>query len=233
MIFFSSSRKSRLVPILLIFILIGSALLAGCRRTPADFIARGKRLVQDKHYDRALLEFKNAAALEPRNAEPYYQIALAYLAMGQGQAAVNNLLHARQVDPKHLGVQLKLAELMAINQDRAIVQEAETRARSLMIAQPRNSDAANALALAEFRLGKTEAALAHFRQALAESPAEITSASILPWRNLQRAIRQALRVRYAKPRLEILRVRKQNWLSAAISRCRSRVRSSNANFSGP
>lgn len=174
--FLSSSRKSWLLIVVLVFTLIESAVLVGCRATSADFMARGKKFFEQEQYERALLEFKNAARLEPKNAEPYYQAALAYLALGNGQAAVANLLNAAQIDPKHSGVQLKLTELKAFNQDRAIVQDGEKNAQSLLMAQPRNSEAANALAVAEFRLGETEAALAHFRQALAESPGNFSFA---------------------------------------------------------
>jgi tetratricopeptide (TPR) repeat protein len=122
------------------------------------------------------LEFKNAVRLAPGDAEPLYQMALAYLALGDGQAAVTHLMRASQLDPKHARVQLKLAELMALNTDRAVVEEAEKRAQFLLDASPDNPAAANALAVAEMRLGKTDNALAHLKHVLAHSPAFLSSA---------------------------------------------------------
>jgi tetratricopeptide (TPR) repeat protein len=174
---FHSSQSVRIAATVLLFILVCTT---GCSRDPRaqemHFLQSGKRLVEKKDYPRALLEFKNAARFVPHDAEPYYQIALAYLASGDAQAAVNNLMHASRLDPKHVGVRLKLTELMAANQDRSVVEEGEKRAQSLFKQLPGNAEAANALGLAELRLGKTDSALAHFQRAMADSPGYLSSA---------------------------------------------------------
>jgi tetratricopeptide (TPR) repeat protein len=174
---FHSSQSVRIAATALLFILVCTT---GCSRDPhaqeMHFLQSGKRLVEKNDYPRALLEFKNAAHFAPHDAEPYYQIALAYLAAGDAQAAVNNLMHASRLDPKHVGVQLKLTELMTANQDRSVVEEGEKRAQSLFEQLPGNAEAANALGLAELRLGKTDSALAHFQRAMADSPGYLSSA---------------------------------------------------------
>ncbi len=62
-------------------------LLAGCSSSPqqkeAKFLKRGKALLEKKDYSRASLEFKNAEKAVPKDAEPYYQSGLAYLAAGE------------------------------------------------------------------------------------------------------------------------------------------------------
>ena len=53
---------------------------AGCRMSPeaneARFLRRGQALMAQKDYSRAILEFRNAATVRPRDAEAYYQLGL-------------------------------------------------------------------------------------------------------------------------------------------------------------
>jgi len=55
-------------------------LSVSCRKSPqareAGFLDSGKAHMQDKQYGRAILDFKNAAQAIPKDAEPYYQMAL-------------------------------------------------------------------------------------------------------------------------------------------------------------
>src|SRR5260370_41424578 len=96
----------------LMLMVLGIALLAGCRATEKRYLARGKRLVEKKEYARAILEFKNAVRLDPKSAEPYYQAGLAYLAMGDYRMGYGSLQRATELDPKHRAAQLKLAEVI-------------------------------------------------------------------------------------------------------------------------
>src|SRR5512140_2620013 len=82
-----------------IFLAIG---LWGCSRTPeqkaARFLASGKAQIAKKDYARAILDLKNAARLQPKHAEPYYQAGLAYLGMGDYRMAYSSLLRATEFD---------------------------------------------------------------------------------------------------------------------------------------
>jgi tetratricopeptide (TPR) repeat protein len=64
-----------------------------------------------KDYARAALEFKNAARLAPHDAEPPYWLGLASLDSGDYRSGVALLLRAIELDPRHTGAQLKIAEL--------------------------------------------------------------------------------------------------------------------------
>src|SRR6266699_958444 len=89
---------------------------AACARTPqqkqARFLERVKKLLADKNYQRAVLEFRNAIQLNLRDPEPYYQMALADLATKDFRGAIAALRTAVDLNPKHFPAQLKLAELM-------------------------------------------------------------------------------------------------------------------------
>src|ERR1035441_10988097 len=58
-------------------------LAVGCNRSPqakeAQYLKRGIALIAKKDYGRAALEFRNAIKAMPKDAEPYYQLGLAYL----------------------------------------------------------------------------------------------------------------------------------------------------------
>ena len=66
-----------------------------------------------RDYERAVLEFRNAAGLLPESAEPVYQVAMAYLSAGNYGSGIASLLRCVALDPRHAGAQLKLEELRA------------------------------------------------------------------------------------------------------------------------
>ena len=174
------SKKSKLAALLVV---LGTMLMIGCRATEATYMARGKRLVEKKEYVRAILEYKNASALNPKSAEPYYQAGLAYLAMGDYRGAYRTLTLAVQIDPKHQAAQSKLAEILESSipatKDSQSLQEAEKRVQSILAIVPDSPDALGALGMAEFMLGKPEDAVKHLQAALDKLPQHLQSAKAL------------------------------------------------------
>jgi tetratricopeptide (TPR) repeat protein len=158
-------------------------IIVGCNRSPqareAKYLQRGQAQIAKKDYSRAILEFQNAAQAMPRDAEPYYQIALAYLQTGNLTMAVPALRKAIQLNPKHSGAQLKLAELMTGSQNKELVQQAAGALQSLLASSPDNAEAIDTLAIAEFQLGKTEDATKRLEEALKKFPAHLQSSVAL------------------------------------------------------
>ncbi|MGD1092108.1 MAG: tetratricopeptide repeat protein [Bryobacteraceae bacterium] len=162
---------------------------SACASTPADKAAKamrlGKEAVQKKDYSRATIEFKIAARSLPKDPEPLYQLALAYLEIGDVNTAVKALQVALTIDPQHTPSQLKMAELMALHSDPAVIREAEQRARAVMAASQGNSEAVTTLALAEMRLGETASAEEHLKAALSQFPKELAPAVLMATLRLQ------------------------------------------------
>ena len=156
---------------------------SGCARTPeasaAKFLESGKKYVAGKDYGRAILQFRNAARVRPGDAEPQFQLGLAFLETGDINSAAGYLQRAAELDPKHVGAQLKLAELKTASQNIELVREAEKHARAALAASPGNPDALAALAFSELRLGKPEDAKQHLLQALQKFPQHLKSAMTL------------------------------------------------------
>ncbi len=173
----------RVAGLFFVCVCLPAILPTGCGRTPqsraASFLESGKLNFERKEYDRAIVQFKNAARLTPKDAEPLYRLALAYLEKGDVNEAVGQLIKASKLDPKHVPTQVKLTELMSYSSEPEVVRYAEKRAQELLSLSPDNPDALNALALAELRLGRPEDATRHLQQALADFPKHLNAAVTL------------------------------------------------------
>ena len=92
-------------------------MLSACTQSPqakeAKYLEKGRKEFEKKNYAAAVLHFKNAAAAQPRDAEPYYQLGLTHLAANDPNTAYPLFLKATELNPKHTGAQLKLAELLS------------------------------------------------------------------------------------------------------------------------
>src|SRR5215472_12624535 len=171
--FFKNASRS----VVWLSVLTGMFAFPGCRMLPeakeARYLKRGKALAQNKDYSRALLEFRNAAAAMPKDAEPHFRMGLVYLEMGDGQNAVRALERATTLNPKHSGAQLKLAELMTATRDEKLIGEAITRLVDVFGPSPDDPEAADTLALANWKLGKPEDAMHRLEEALKNFPTHL------------------------------------------------------------
>jgi tetratricopeptide (TPR) repeat protein len=140
---------------------------------------RGTDLLAKKDYSRAILEFSNASRAVPADAEPYYQIGLANLELKRYPQAYSALKRAVDLNPKHIGAQLKLSALLVETRDPALVGDAEQRMTKLLEASPGEPEALTTLAVAEMRLGKIEDAEQNLERALKDFPTNLRSSAAL------------------------------------------------------
>ncbi len=160
---------------------VGILILSGCspQAREARALAQGKKEFLKKNYQVAIIQFKNAVAAAPKDAEPYYQLGLAYLASNDYNTAGSYFHKATELNPKHTGAQLKLAELMSTSRAKEMVQEAQRRTKDVLTLLPEDTDALDVLAFTELRLGQPESAEAHLEQALRKSPSNLRSSIAL------------------------------------------------------
>ena len=163
-------------------VILAGMLLVCCSRSPEarrdKYMEAGKQFLAKKDFTRALLQFKNAAQATPKDAEPYYQMGLAALLLGDLRTGVTSLKRAVGLNPKHAGAQLKLAELMALGNE-ALVRQAESSLKELRDTSPVTPEMLNTLAYTELRLGKTGDAVETLEEVLAKNPGELTAAILL------------------------------------------------------
>src|SRR3954447_915875 len=105
-----------------------AAALIGCNTSPqakeAKYLKRGQAFIAKKDYARALLEFRNASKVMPKDAEPYYQMGLAYLGSAEMAGAAQSFRKATDLNPNHTGAQLRLAEMMVNTRNKGLVEDA-------------------------------------------------------------------------------------------------------------
>jgi len=142
-------------------------------------LKRGLALEARHDYARAIIEFRNAGQARPSDAEPEYQLGMAYLTSGHFGEAIEALRRAVELNPKHARAQIKLADLMLNSHDRDLIQQAAGQLQTLLDSDPDNTAAAGRLAVAEWSLGKLQDAENRLQQALEKFPADLTSAVTL------------------------------------------------------
>ncbi len=172
---FRSSETHRVLIVVALVLMYGTSV--ACNNSPqareAKYLKRGADFLAKKDYARALLEFKNASAVMPKDAEPYYQMGITYFASGNAPGGIANLHKAVALNPKHQLAQLKLDELMTMSRKKDDVQKVAERLEALLAASPDNTEASDALAFAEWRLGKTDEAVAKLEETLKKFPSRL------------------------------------------------------------
>ena len=155
------------------------AVLAGCTTSPAAkearFLQRGEELLKTRSFDKAVLEFRNASQAVPADAEPYYQMGLAYLGQGDALNAYASFLKAAGLNPKHEGAQLKIAEFAGTTQDAKLIQESVSRLHTVFGASPTDPNVITVLALDEWKLGNPGQASQLLEESLQNFPAHLQS----------------------------------------------------------
>jgi tetratricopeptide (TPR) repeat protein len=158
-----------------------AVLLAACgtpQQREARYLESGKRQFERKDYARAAIQFINASKAMPKDAEPYYQLAVTYLAQQQYQPAIVSLQRAIKLNPKHRQAQLKLAELMTYS-DKKSALAAQQTIQKLIDTAPPDAEMLDALANTELKLGNPQDAEKHLQEAFAKFPKHLTSAVAL------------------------------------------------------
>ena len=158
-----------------------AVLLAACgtpQQKEARYLESGKRQFEKKDYSRAAIQFINASKAMPNDAEPYYQLALTYLALQQYRPAIASLQTAVKLNSKHRQAQLKLAELMTFSDKKTVI-AAQQKIQELINTAPPDAEMLDALANTELKLGNPQDAEKHLEEAFSKFPQHLTSAVAL------------------------------------------------------
>jgi len=129
-------------------LLLAALFFSACGLTPeakeAKFLEAGRQYMAKKDYARALIDFQNAARVKKGDAEPYYQLGLAYFGLSDYRMCYPALRRALELNPSHLQAQIRMAEFLGAASTRKYVQEGEAKARQVLATHPDDADALNA-----------------------------------------------------------------------------------------
>lgn len=95
----------------------------------ADYVERGKVLLNEGKLEKARLEFKNAIQIDPRTAEAFYQLALLDEKSQKWKSMYANLTTTEQLNPSHHDAIVKLGQLYLLSGD---VDKASEKAKKVL-----------------------------------------------------------------------------------------------------
>lgn len=168
---------------LLLFATLVSLIAAfGCAGDPdaeyAEFLESGKQFMESGEHARALIQFRNAVALKPEEAEAMFQLGRAYAAQRNYQQAYASFMRASTLDENHAGAQTAVSEILVALGDAAMVDDARSRLENILAANPDNTDARFVLAAAKAKTDR-EAAEEDLLQTLENYPTHLKSSVAL------------------------------------------------------
>lgn len=183
-----------------------TAAWSGCMQDPAarkaHYLGQAERYMADEQYPEAVIEYRNALKLDPKDAHAYFKLGIAYLSqhpITYAQPAFAALSKAVELDPSLWEAQLRVGELQALGRQ---FDAAEAKARLVLDQRPQELDALMLLAKSQFGQQHRDAAQATVTAAKAAHPREakpwLAEAALAldakDYRASERALREAIRL---------------------------------------
>lgn len=113
-----SARARRSVrATLLLLLLTAAAALAACtspEQAKADYVRRGEAYLNEKKYQEAVIEFRNAVQIDNRMAAAYWGLARSYEGLQRSAEAFEALQRTVQLDANNLDARVKLGNYYLI-----------------------------------------------------------------------------------------------------------------------
>jgi tetratricopeptide (TPR) repeat protein len=155
----------------MVTLFVGAALLGGCHTDPnvrkQKYLESGKRYSTDGKYREAAIQFSNALKIDKNFVDAHYQLAQAYVHLGQFGPAHNELLRTVELQPTNYKARLDLGNMLLAARHN---DEAAAQANIVLTAEPNNPDVHALLSAIDLRSGKKDEALAEIQKALELEP---------------------------------------------------------------
>lgn len=164
---------------LLIFALVIS--LTACSRDPRvlrdKYYASAQKYLENKKYEEASIEFRNALRADKGHIPSYLGIAKAFQQMGDHQNAIAAFREVIKLDSKNVAAKLQLANytLAAAVQNPDLFKQVQQLAEEALKIEPSNVEALVLLGNAYGGLKNPDLAIAQFEKALSLDPANMSA----------------------------------------------------------
>ncbi len=149
---------------------------AACSKDPqkakVEYFESGNRYFDQKKYQEAVVEYRNAIQQDPKYGEARYKLAETYAKLDDARNAYREYIRAADLMPSNAEAQLRAGTLLLLAGQ---YEDARTRADKVLAPQPKHIEAqvlrANALA----GLKNMEAAIEEINEAIALDPNKATT----------------------------------------------------------
>jgi len=164
----------RLTAAAAIIVMVGSC--DSQERRETKYLERGQALFDQGDFAKARLEFKNALAIKPTDAEALYRLGLVDEAQLDLMNAFGNFVHAREQNPHHVPALLKIAEYyMKANH----LDDAQKNLDTALLQKPDDAEAHALQAAVDLRRDDHDGTEKEAREALRRDPKNVTAVLVL------------------------------------------------------
>ena len=172
--------------------------IAACSNTEADkqrYLESGNQFFEQKKYQEAVVEYRNAIRLDERLGDARYKLAEAYAALGDARNAFREYVRAADLLPDNVDAQLKAATVLSLAGQ---FEDAKTRIQRVLDKDPRNVQAHVLLGNVLAGLRDIDAAVSQVEEAIQVDPSRGSSYTSLGALRLAQGERDAARAAFAK-----------------------------------
>ena len=155
--------------------------LSACSRDPKvqrdKYFASGQKYLENKKYEEAAIEFRNALRADKGHVQSYLGIAKAFQQMGNHQSAIGAFQQVIKLDGKNVSAKLQLGNYMlaAAAQKPDLFKQAQQLAEEALKVEPSNVEALILLGNAYAGQKSFEPAIQQFEKALSLDPANLSA----------------------------------------------------------
>jgi tetratricopeptide (TPR) repeat protein len=160
----------RFIIVVLVALVAGSLSSACSRdveRLKREYVERGDRYMTDKNVEAAIIEYRNAVQQDPRFADAYRKLLTAYVAQGNGPAAVRAAVSAADLLPDSDDAQVEAGGLLLLAGE---FTEAKARAQRVLARNAKDIRARVLLGNATAGLKDIDTAIKEFEEAVRLDP---------------------------------------------------------------
>jgi tetratricopeptide (TPR) repeat protein len=153
----------------MLFVAVG--LFAGCHGDPnvrkQKYLESGKRYSAESKYKEAAIQFQNALKIDKNYPDAHYELAQAYVHLGQFSAAYGELARTVALQPTNYKARIDLGNLLLAG---GKIDDAQAQANAVIAAQPNNPDVHAMLGAIAVKRGQKDQALNELHRALELDP---------------------------------------------------------------
>jgi tetratricopeptide (TPR) repeat protein len=165
--------------LLCLLALVGFGCKSGTERA-AEHMQRGEKLIAEKKFDEAVIEYKNATQLTPNDAAAHYGLAKAFLGVKDPRSAYWELEETLRLDPQNVQARIDHGEFLLLQGDEEL-QRAVESGDAIIAADPKRWEGYALKGRALTALGRHDEAGEAFKQGVEVAPEQ--PPVVLLWAN--------------------------------------------------